>query len=449
MISGATGALAVVMSSLVIQHGVEYLFATVVLMGVFQVLSGILKLGRFIRLIPHPVMLGFVNGLAIVIFLAQLGQFKAPDPSGVLVWMEGTTLYIMLFLVALTMGIIYLLPKLTKAVPAPLAAILVVFGITQFFNIETRSVGDMASIAGGLPMFHIPDVPLTWETLRIILPYSVTLAGIGLIESLLTLSLVDEITGTKGGNSRECMALGLSNMVSGFFGTMGGCAMIGQSMINVSSGARKRLSGIVAAISLLSFILYGAPLIEQIPLAALVGVMFMVVIGTFAWSSFRIMMKIPPLDALVILLVSGVTVAFDLAIAVLAGVIFSALVYAWKSAKHIGNSTTFNTKKGEKTYHLYGPLFFGSITSFKDLFNVKEDPKGVLVDFEHSRIWDHSGLEAIIQLTQQYRAEGKVIRYAHLSSECSNLLEKAGVTVERDHEELPHYQLLLTKKSIS
>lgn len=442
MISGATGALAVVMVSLVVTHGVEYLFAAVVLMGILQVLAGLFKLGKFIRIVPHPVMLGFVNGLAIVIFLAQLGQFKGADGD----WLPQSELVIMFALIAAAMAIIYFIPKFTKAIPSSLAAILIIFAITEFFKIDTRSVGDLASISGGLPQFHIPLVPLNWETFQIILPYSIILAGVGLIETLLALTLIDEITETKGRNSRECLAQGGANIVTGFFGGMGGCAMIGQSMINITSGARHRLSGIVAAICLITFIVFAAPLIEQIPLAALIGVMFMVVIATFAWSSIRIMHKIPRTDAFVIILVSAVTVAFDLAIAVVAGVIVAALVYAWESAQHI-TAVTKRHKNGTKYYDLYGPVFFGSIASFKDLFNVKTDPDRVVVNFEHSRVWDHSGIEALEVLAKKYKAAGKTIKFKRLSPECAKLLSKAGSQVIKDKEHDPKYYIVMDREN--
>lgn len=444
MISGATGALAVVMVSLVATHGIEYLFAAVVLMGIIQVIVGMLKLGKLIRIVPHPVMLGFVNGLAIVIFLAQLGQFKMLNDANNPVWLQGASLYTMLSLVAATMAIIYFLPKFTKAVPAPLVAVLAVFGITQFFGIQTRSVGDMASIAGGLPTFHLPAISLTWETLSIIFPYSLVLAGVGLIESLLTLTLVDEITETRGNNNRECIAQGAANVVTGFFGGMGGCAMIGQSMINISSGARRRLSGVTAAICLLGSVVFAGPIIEQIPLAVLVGVMFMVVIDTFAWSSIRIANKIPRSDAFVIVLVSAVTVFADLAIAVLVGIIVSALVYAWKSAKHITATTERSTDNTEKTYHLYGPIFFGSIASFRDLFHPKTDPDTVTVNFEHSRVWDHSAIEALEKLALRYARNGKIIKYKRLSADCANLLGRGvGCVIERDSEHDPRYEIVV------
>ena len=442
MISGATGALAVVSASLVLQHGVEYLFATVVLMGILQFGAGVLNLGRFIRLIPHPVMLGFVNGLAIVIFLAQLGQFKVAGSHGAATWMSGVELYVMLGLVAFTMFIIYIVPKITKLIPSALAAILAVFGFTQLFGIDTKSVGDIASIAGGLPQFHLPMVPLNLETLWIVFPYALTMAGVGLIESLLALVLIDDITETRGDNAKECMTQGVANIVTGFFGGMGGCAMIGQSMINISSGARRRISGVVAAVCLLSFILFGSSIIEMIPIASLVGVMFMVVIGTFAWSSIRIMHKIPVVDAVVVVLVSGMTVAFDLAIAVLAGLVLSALTYCWKSAKQIKAMTSFSNDNSVKTYRLYGPLFFGSITSFKELFSVDKDPAKVVIDFENSQVWDHSALEALKKLADRYNLANKEIIINGVSSDCARLLKKAGHQVALECEVKQRFRLL-------
>lgn len=428
MISGATGALAVVMVALVVEHGIEYLFATVVLMGILQILFGIFKLGKFIRLIPHPVMLGFVNGLAIVIGLAQLSQFKIYE-NNTATWLQGEQLTIMLALIALTMAVIYLLPKFTKVIPAPLAGILVTFGVVELMGLDTRTVGDMASIAGGLPEFHIPNVPLNMETLYIIFPYAVILALIGLIESLLTLSLIDEITETRGQASRECSAQGLANLVTGFFGGMGGCAMIGQSMINVNSGGRGRLSGITASLFLLLFILVGAPLIERIPLAALTGVMFMVVIGTFAWASLRILRKIPAHDAFVIVLVTAVTVYSDLAVAVIVGVIVSALVYAWNTASHI-YAETGTDKQGKKIYMIHGGLFFASVVPFRDIFTPKDDPDHVVVDFKFSRVLDHSAIEAIDTLANRYEREGKTLKFRHLSDDCRHLLEQADKRIE-------------------
>ncbi len=431
MISGATGALAVVMVSLVAEHGVEYLFATVVLMGILQVLAGVFKLGKFMRLVPHPVMLGFVNGLAIVIGLAQLEQFHDPASDG---YLSGLPLVFMLGLVVLTMVIIWLLPKFTKAIPAPLAAIAIVAALVIGLGIPVPRVGDLAQISGGLPEFHIPLVPINLETLAIIFPYAGILAAIGLIESLLTLNLVSEITGKRGGASQECVAQGVANMVTGVFGGMGGCAMIGQSMINVSSGGRTRLAAAAAALFLLSFILFAAPLIEQIPLAALVGVMFMVVIGTFAWNTFRVMRRVPRVDAVVIVLVTVITVLTDLATAVVAGVIVSALAYAWQNATRIG-ARTFRDEDGAKVYKVQGPLFFGSADGFAALFQVETDPDHVIVDFEHSRVADQSALAAIEGMAARYEAAGKRLVLRHLSHDCHALLSRAGqLVVESDED---------------
>jgi SulP family sulfate permease len=450
MISGATGALAVVMVTLVADHGVQYLFATVVLMGVLQITAGALKLGKFIRMVPHPVMLGFVNGLAIVIFLAQLSQFGVPGEPGWLqdtfmqgsiidvAWMQGRQLYMLLGLVALTMVIIHFLPRFTTALPSSLVAILVVSGLVLFLGLDTRVVGDVASIKGGLPSFHIPSVPFNWQTLAIIFPYALVLAAIGLIESLLTLRLVDEITETRGRGNKECVAQGIANTATGFFGGMGGCAMIGQSMINVNSGGRGRLSGITAALSLLLFILVGSSLIEQIPLAALIGVMFIVVIGTFEWSSFRVLRKVPRSDALVLVLVSAVTVATDLAIAVVVGVIVSALVFAWEHAKHILVEVR-EDHKGSTVYAVTGPLFFGSVTSFLEHFDPAQDNDDVVIDFARSRVADHSGLEAIDTLADRYLSVGKTLHLVHLSQECRKLLRRAGNLVEVNVIEDPRY----------
>jgi SulP family sulfate permease len=438
MISGATGALAVVMVSLVATHGPQYLFATVVLMGVLQLLAGLFHLGKFIRLVPHPVMLGFVNGLAIVIFLAQFGQFKIDDGLGGKTWMGNTDLLLMLGLAFLTMIVIWGSDKLTKAVPAPLVGILVTSGLVIGLGLNVRTVGDMASIAGGLPTFSVPSVPFSFDTLIIIFPHALILAAIGLIESLLTLNLVAEITDTHGNTSKECLAQGGANIVTGFFGGMGGCAMIGQSIINVESGGRTRLAGIAAALFLLSFILFASGLIEMIPLAALVGVMFMVVVGTFAWSSLRIMHKIPRSDAFVLVLVSAVTVASDLAIAVVVGVIVSALVLAWKASQRIFTRIDF-TEDGAKIYLLDGSLFFASVESFNRLFNPREDPEEVIIDFLGTRVFDHSGLQAIDALAVKYKRAGKNLHLRHLSPDCKALLEKAGDLVEVSIIEDPRY----------
>ena len=453
MISGATGALAVVMVALVAQHGVEYLFATVVLMGILQVIAGVFHLGKFIRLVPHPVMLGFVNGLAIVIFLAQLTQFQVPgaehvpdlggDGHGPNIfsgnYMTGLPLFMMLGLVGLTMLIINLTPHVTRFIPAPLAGIGIVAAIVIVFNIDVPRVGDLASIKGGLPSFHIPAVPLTLETFRIILPHAIILAAIGLIESLLTLNLVGRITNKRGGASKECVAQGVANVATGFFGGMGGCAMIGQSMINVKSGGRTRLAGIAAALFLLSFILFASPLIEQIPLAALVGVMFMVVIGTFAWESFAIMRKVPLMDAFVIILVTVVTVWHDLAVAVVVGVIVSALAYAWNNARRIDAAITVG-KNGEKVYTIEGPLFFGSAEGFEELFDPQNDPDVVIVDFAESRVVDQSALQAIDALAESYEQANKTLQLRHLSKQCHKLLQKAGQLIV-DSDDDPDYGL--------
>ena len=446
MISGATGALAVVMVALVAENGVEYLFATVILMGILQIIAGVMQWGKFIRLVPHPVMLGFVNGLAIVIFLAQLTQFKVPGTVEVSghgssggEWLSGSSLYMMLALVVLTMLIIYVMPRITRIIPSPLAGIGVVAGLVIFFGLDVPRVGDMASIQGTLPPFHIPSVPFNWETLEIILPYAVILAAIGLIESLLTLNLVGEMTGKRGGASQECIAQGLANTVTGFFGGMGGCAMIGQSMINVKSGGRTRIAGISAALFLLIFILVGAPIIEMIPLAALVGVMFMVVIGTFAWSSFKILRRVPLTDAFVTILVTIVTVISDLAVAVVVGVIVSALAYAWNNARRIHAHTEIS-ETGAKIYRIQGPLFFGSSDGFLELFDVQNDPNEVIIEFSDSRVVDQSALQAIEAVAGKYELANKRIQLRHLSRDCHSLLTKAGHLVI-DSDDDPDYAL--------
>ena len=440
MISGATGAMAVVMVALVAEHGVEYLFAAVVLTGLFQMGAGVLRLGKFIRIVPHPVMLGFVNGLAIVIFLAQLQNFQVTSADGVQEWLTGEPMMIFAGLVILTMFIIHFLPRITGAFPASLAAIITVSLLVFSLDLDTATVGGMASIKGSLPAFHIPAVPFNFETLMIILPYAFILAAVGLIESLLTLSLIDEVTSTRGRGNRECMGQGIANTVTGLFGGMGGCAMIGQSMINVNSGGRQRLSGVSAALFLLMFILFASPLIERIPMAALVGVMFVVVIATFEWSSLRIMGKIPATDAFILVLVSAVTVFTDLAIAVVVGVIVSALVFAWEHAKHI-NINTYDDKQGSRVHELNGPLFFGSVKNFLELFNPEEEPDDVIIEFQNSRVADHSAIEAIDTLAERYIRAGKTLHLRHLSEECRQLLKKAGSLVEVNVMEDPRYHV--------
>ncbi len=440
MVSGATGALAVVMVSLVASHGAEYLFATVLLMGVLQVIFGLLKFGKFIRMVSYPVMLGFVNGLAIVIFLAQFGHFKMKNSLGMDEWISGTPLLVMLGLTALTMLVIYLFPKLTKSFPSSLAGILAVTAIVAIFGLETKTVGDLGSIAGGLPQFHIPEVPFSVETFKIIFPYSLILAAIGLIESLLTLNLIDDMTGTRGQPNRECVAQGAANVVTGFFAGMGGCAMIGQSMINIGNNGLRRLSGISASLFLLAFILFGASWIEKIPLAALLGVMFVVAEKTFEWGSLRALTKIPRQDAFVVVAVTVVTVLTDLAIAVVAGVIIGALFFAWEHAKQIQAKTRVD-ETGWKTYELKGSLFFASIASFQNIFNPKLDPKDVVIDFAQARVVDHSALEAIDQLAQRYKQAGKTLHLRHLSSDCSELLNKAKGMIEVNVMEDPQYHV--------
>ena len=508
MISGATGAMAVVVVSLVAMHGIEYLFPTVILCGVLQIGIGVAKLGKLIRMVPHSVMLGFVNGLAIVIGMAQLGSFKTLAGDGSLVFLSGTKLYLMLGLVALTMGIIWALPKLTRAVPASLAAIgvvtLIAIGInysgvgsetaenrvatvgdmliansvskkyhpdshgsetTETLHTESANavsgiavahakdfdmatakleVADEAKISGGLPQLYFLQytmVPFNWTTLKIIFPFAVILCGVGLIESLMTMTLIDEITETRGQGDRECVGQGAANLVCGLFGGMGGCAMIGQSLINVNSGGRGRLSGITAAVCLLLFVLFLAPIIQQIPMAALVGVMFMVVIGTFEWASLKMFRRMPWTDMLVMTLVAGYTVFMhDLASAVILGVIVSALAFAWKQATHIGSDVKFN-EYGSKIYQLHGPLYFASVSSFKEMFDPSEDPENVVIDFYYSRVYDQSALEAINGLTEKYESLGKRLHVTHLSQECKTLLNNAGDLVDVNVSDDPQFHV--------
>ncbi len=441
MISGATGAVAVVIATLAISHGKEYIFATVVLAGIIQVSAGLLKMGKLMRLVPHPVIFGFVNGLAIIIFMSQLEQFK--DAEGA--WLQGDTMYMLLGLVFLTMFIIWGLPKLSKAIPASLVAILTIFGIVVFFDIDTKTVGDIASIQGGFPPFHIPVIPYTWESFVLILPYAAIMAGVGLIESLLTLNIIDEITETRGRGNKEAVAQGTANILSGVFSGMGGCAMIGQSLINISSGARARLSGIVAAIMLLVFIMFGANLIEKLPMAALTGLMIMVAIGTFEWASLRTINKMPKSDIFVMVLVTLVTaVLHNLALAVIIGVIIAALVFAWDNAKRI-RARKHVDEKGVKHYEIYGPLFFGSVTVFNSKFDVLNDPDEVIIDFAESRIVDMSAIEAVNKITERYQKVGKKIHLKHLSADCKNLLKNAEDIIDVNVMEDPKYKLVVDK----
>lgn len=441
MISGATGAIAVVIASLAISHGVEYVLATVVLAGVIQMLAGFLRLGKFMRLVPHPVIFGFVNGLAIIIFMAQLGQFK--DAQGN--WLTGSALYTILGLVLLTMLIIWGLPKLTTKVPASLASILFVFGLVYFLGLETKTVGDIASIKGGLPPFHIPSVSLNLETLQLIFPYAAIMAGIGLIESLLTLNIIDEITETRGRGNKEAIAQGIANVCSGFLSGMGGCAMLGQSLINISSGARARLSAIVAALMLLVFIMFGSGLIEQMPMAALTGLMIMVAIGTFEWASLRTFNKMPRSDIFVMVMVTLVTVFLhNLALAVLIGVIIAALVFAWDNAKRI-RARKHIDEDGVKHYEIYGPLFFGSVGVFNEKFDVKNDPDEVVINFEESRIVDMSAIEALNKITERYLKQGKKVHLKHLSRDCQRLLKNAEKVIDVNVIDDPTYKVLVDK----
>ena len=443
MISGATGAVAIVLVTLAISHGPEYIFATVVLAGVIQVVAGLLKLGKLMRLVPHPVIFGFVNGLAIIIFMSQLDQFK--DFSGN--WLTGSDLFILLGLVVATMVIIWGLPKLTKAIPASLVAILSIFGVVVLFGIDTKTVGDIASIQGGFPPFHIPMVAPTLENLMLILPYASIMAGVGLIESLLTLNIIDEITGTRGRGNKEAVAQGTANILSGFFSGMGGCAMIGQSLINISSGARARLSGIVASIMLLVFIMFGANLIEMLPMAALTGLMIMVAIGTFEWASLKTFKRMPRSDIFVMVLVTLVTaILHNLALAVIVGVIIAALVFAWDNAKRIRARKYFDDA-GIKHYEIYGPLFFGSVAVFNDKFDVMEDPNEVIVDFADSRVVDMSAIEALSKLTERYQKAGKIIHLKHLSPDCRKLLKNADEIIDVNVLEDPNYKLVTDELS--
>lgn len=438
MISGATGAIAVVIVSLAVSHGVEYIFATVVLAGLIQMIAGFMRLGKLIRLVPHPVIFGFVNGLAIIIFMSQLDQFK--DASGN--WLTGESLYTLLGLVLLTMLIIWGLPKITKAVPATLTAILVVFGIVLFVGIETHTVGDIASIQGGFPPFHIPNVPFSLETLMIIFPYAAIVAGVGLIESLLTLNIIDEITETRGRGNKEAVAQGAGNILSGFFSGMGGCAMLGQSLINISSGSRARLSGIVASVMLLVFIMFGSGLIERVPMAALTGLMIMVAIGTFEWASIRAFNKFPKSDIFVMVMVTMVTAFLhNLALAVIIGVVIAALVFAWDNAIRIRARKSIDAN-GVKHYEIYGPLFFGSIIAFNEKFDVINDPDEVIIDFRESRVVDMSAIEALNKITERYHKIGKKVNLKHLSPDCRQLIKNAEEIIDVNIIEDPTYKVI-------
>lgn len=441
MISGGAGATAIVVIALMKSHGIEYVFAAVALAGVFQILVGVLKFGKFIRLVPQPVMYGFVNGLAVVIFMSQIEQFKTII-NGESAWLKGESLYTMLALVILTILIVIALPKLTKAVPASLVAIIVVFAIVFFFQIETKTVEDIASVKGGFPPFHIPNIPWNWETLKIIAPFSMIFAAVGLTEGLLTLNLVDEITGTRGKSNRECIAQGSSNIANGFFTGMGGCPMIAQTLVNLSAGSRARLSGIIAAFTILIIILYGAPVIGKVPMAALVGVMIMVAVTTFEWASFKIINKMPKSDIFTGIVVALITIFLhNLALAVLIGVIISALVFAWESAKRI-RARTYIDEKNIKHYEIYGPLFFGSTMNFLEKFDVQGDPSIIIIDFKESRINDMSAIEALHNLSKKYKKAGKTVHLKHLSPDSIQLLKNAEAVIDVNILEDPNYRVM-------
>ncbi|MBT8318554.1 MAG: SulP family inorganic anion transporter [Gramella sp.] len=444
MFSGGAGETVIVLIALMKSNGLEYVLAAVALAGVIQIVIGVFKLGKFIRLVPHPVMFGFVNGLAIIIFMSQLDQFKTVV-NGDIVWLTGTSLYFMAGLVALTIAIVVLLPKLTKAVPSSLVAIIVVFILVYFLGIDTKTVEDIASVSGGFPPFHIPEIPLNWDTLKIIAPYSMIMAAVGLTEGLLTLNLVDEITETKGSGNRECIAQGGANVLNGFFFGMGGCPMIAQTLVNLSAGSRARLSGIVAAFTILAIVLFGAPIIEQVPMAALVGVMIMVAIGTFEWASLKIFNKVPKKDIFLVIIVALITVILhNLALAVLVGVIISALFFAWESAKRIRARKSID-ENGVKHYEIYGPLFFASTTNFAEKFDVINDPEEIIIDFKDSRVADMSAIEALNQVTQRYSKVGKKVHLRHLSEDCRRLLKNADALIEVNILEDPTYKVAADK----
>ncbi|SDS50113.1 SulP family inorganic anion transporter [Gramella sp. MAR_2010_147] len=444
MISGGAGATVIVLIALMKSDGLEYVLAAVALAGAIQIIIGVFKLGKFIRLVPHPVMFGFVNGLAIIIFMSQLDQFKTVV-NGDIVWLTGTSLYIMAGLVALTIAIVVLLPKLTKAVPSSLVAIIVVFILVYFLGIDTKTVQDIASVSGGFPPFHIPNIPLNLETLKLIAPYSMIMAAVGLTEGLLTLNLVDEITETKGNGNRECIAQGGANVLNGFFFGMGGCPMIAQTLVNLSAGSRARLSGIIAAFTILAIVLFGAPIIEQVPMAALVGVMIMVAIGTFEWASLKIFNKVPKKDIFLVIIVALITVILhNLALAVLVGVILSALFFAWESAKRIRARKSID-ENGVKHYEIYGPLFFASTTNFAEKFDVINDPEEIIIDFKDSRVADMSAIEALNQVTQRYNKVGKKVHLRHLSNDCRRLLKNADALIEVNILEDPTYKVATDK----
>lgn len=440
LISGGAGATVIVLIALMKSHGLEYVFGAIALAGILQILVGLLKLGKFVRLVPQSVMFGFVNGLAIVIFMSQFEQFKTVI-NGQTVWLSGTPLLVTAALVALTIAIVILTPRFTRKIPASLLAIIVVFALVMVFGIETKQVKDIASVQGSLPPFHIPQIPFSLETLKVIFPYAAVMAAVGLTEGLLTLNLVDEITGTKGNSNRECIAQGGANILNGFFFGMGGCPMIAQTLVNLSAGSRARLLGIVAALTILVIILVGAPVIGKLPVAALTGVMIMVAVGTFEWASLRIFRRMPASDIFVMLVVTAITVILhNLALAVMVGVIISALVFAWDNAKRI-RARKHTDANGVKHYEIYGPLFFGSVAGFAEKFDPAGDPPEVIIDFAESRIVDMSAIEALNSLTLRYHKAGKKVRLQHLSPDCRRLLKNAEAIIEVNIAEDPLYLL--------
>lgn len=443
LVSGGAGATVIVLMALAASHGVQYLFAAVVLAGIIQFLIGVFKWGKFVRLVPQPVMYGFLNGLAVIIFMAQVVQFKSGPGDGV--WLHGVPLFLMIGLTLVAILVVLFLPRLTKRFPSSLAAILIVFGLAKVLGLSTKTVGDIGSVSGGLPKFAIPDVPFTLEMLQVVFPYAVLMASVGLIESLLTLSMVDEMTKTRGSTNRETMAQGVANFINGFFGGMGGCAMVAQTIVNLEAGSRTRLSAVIASLVILMIILFGAPLIEQIPMAALVGVMMMAALSTFQWNSIRVINKMPKSDIFVGVLVAAITVLLNnLAIAVLIGVLLSALVFAWESSKRI-YTRRFIDEEGAKHYEVFGPLFFGSTTVFNEKFDVTKDPDKVIIDFKESRVADMSAIDVLHKLTTRYKEEGKTVYLRHLSPDCQKLLENAEGIIEVNIEEDPEYSVLSKK----
>ncbi|MDH1601888.1 MULTISPECIES: SulP family inorganic anion transporter [unclassified Empedobacter] len=441
MVAGGAGATVITLIALNATYGEQYIFAAVALAGVFQIVIGVFKLGRFVRLIPQPVMYGFLNGLAVVIFMSQIEQFKSTT-NGITSWLSGTPFYTMAGLTLITVLIVYFFPKLTKIIPASLVAILVTFLLVIGFHIDTKTVGDIASIKGELPSFHIPSVPFTLETLKIILPYSIIMGSVGLIETLLTLTLVDEVTETKGSSNKECLAQGAANITNGFFGGMGGCAMIAQTFVNLDAGSRSRLGPAIGAITILIIILIGAPVIEKIPMAALVGVMMMVAISTFKWGFFKLITKMPKSDVFVSILVAIITIVLhNLALAVFVGVIVSALVFAWDNAKRI-RARKFVDENGRKIYEIYGPLFFGSTSTFLEKFEINSDPRIIVIDLKESRIVDMSAIESLHIITSKYAQQDKIVILRHLSKDSIRLLENAKSVIEVNIEEDPTYNVM-------